>query len=61
MKNTNTFKVQFFDGRKNVKTWKEIPTLQKVATLDEAMAFANAQREMCGGMVDFRVVEEVTL
>ena len=56
MKNT-TYKIQFFGGPK--KVWKELPTLQKIATLEEAKDFMNAQVEMCHGMVDFRIVEEV--
>ena len=54
MKNT-TFKIQFFGGPK--AEWKELPTLQKIATLDEAKAFKKAQQEMCDYMVDFRIEE----
>ena len=54
MKNT-TFKIQFFGGPK--KVWKELPTLQEIATLEEAKAFMKAQQEMCDYMVDFRIVE----
>jgi hypothetical protein len=56
MKNT-TYKIQFFGGPK--AEWKELPTLQQIATLDEAKAFKKAQQEMCGYAVDFRIVEEV--
>ena len=53
----NTFKIQFFDGRE--ATWKELPTLQQIATLEEAKAFKKAQQEMCDYMVQFRILEEV--
>ena len=56
MKNTQ-FKIQFFDGRK--ATWKELPTLQQIATLEEAKAYKKAQQEMCDYMVNLRIVEEV--
>ena len=58
MKNTQ-FKIQFFDGRRDQKVWKDIPTRLNIATLEEAKAFKKAQVEMCGGCVDFRIVEEV--
>ena len=54
MKNT-TYKIQFFGGPK--AEWKELPTLQEIATLDEAKDFMKAQVEMSGGYVDFRIVE----
>ena len=57
MKNKTTYKIQFFGGPK--KVWKELPTLQKIATLEEAKAFKKAQQEMCNYMVDFRILEEV--
>ena len=56
MKNI-TYKIQFFGGPK--AEWKELPTLQQIATLEEAKAFKKAQQEMCNYMVDFRIVEEV--
>ena len=56
MKN-KTFKIQFFGGPK--AEWKELPTLQKITTLEEAKAFKKAQQEMCNYMVQFRIVEEV--
>lgn len=56
MKNT-TYKIQFFGGPK--KVWKDLPTLTKITTLEEAKAFKKAQQEMCDYMVDFRIVEEV--
>ena len=54
MKNT-TYKIQFFGGPK--AEWKELPTLQEIATLEEAKAFKKAQQEMCNYMIDFRIVE----
>ena len=57
MKNQTTFKIQFFGGPK--KVWKELPTLQQIATREEAQAFMDAQVRMCAGMVQFRIVEEV--
>ena len=56
MKNT-TYKIQFFGGPK--KVWKDLPTLTKITTLEEAKAFKKAQQEMCNYMVDFRILEEV--
>lgn len=56
MKN-NQFKIQFFDGRSS--TWKELPTLQQIAALEEAKAYKKAQQEMCDYMVQFRILEEV--
>ena len=56
MKNT-TFKIQFFGGPK--KEWKNLPTLTKITTLEEAKAFKKAQQEMCNYMVQFRILEEV--
>jgi hypothetical protein len=55
MKNQTTFKIQFFGGPK--AEWKELPTLQEIATLEEAKAFKKAQQEMCDYMVNFRIVE----
>ena len=51
-----TFKIQFFGGPK--AEWKELPTLQQIATLEEAKAFKKAQQEMCDYAVQFRIVEE---
>ena len=58
MKNT-TYKIQFFDGRRDQLVWKDILTRLNIATLEEAKAFKKAQQEMCDYMVDFRIVEEV--
>jgi len=54
---TQTYKIQFFGGPK--KVWKDLPTLTKITTLEEAKAFKKAQQEMCDYMVNFRIVEEV--
>ena len=59
MKN-KTYKIQYFDGRRDQKVWKDIPTRLNIATLDGARDFMKAQQEMCNYMVQFRVlVEEV--
>ena len=58
MKN-QTYKIQFFDGR--TAEWKDIPTRLNIATLEEAKDFMNAQVEMCGGVVDFRIEKEFAL
>ena len=51
------YHIQFFHGLEGV--WKDIKTLQNIATPEEAKAFMKSQVEMCDGMVDFRIVEEV--
>ncbi len=48
----NNYTIQFFHGLEGV--WKDIKT---VTTLDEAKAFMQAQIEMCGGCVDFHIME----
>ena len=58
MKNT-TYKIQWFDGRRDQKVWKDVPTRLNIATLDEAKDFMKAQQEMCDFIVDFRILEEV--
>lgn len=54
MKN-KTYKIEFFHGAQGV--WKTVGTRTDIATLDEAKAFKKAQVEMCGGVVDFRIME----
>ena len=56
MKNIQ-YKIQFFDGRRNQKVWKDIPTRLNIKTLEEAKGFMKAQVEQCGGCVDFRIME----
>ena len=58
MKNT-TYKIQFFDGRRDQLVWKDTLTRLNITTLEEAKAIKKAQQEMCDYMVDFRIVEEV--
>ena len=48
------YTIQFFHGLEGV--WKD---LQTVATLEEAKAFKQAQIEMCGGAVDFCIIETI--
>ena len=55
MKNQTTYKIQFFHGGEAI--WKDIPTRLDIATLEEAKDFKAAQVQMCGGMVDFRIME----
>ena len=54
MKKT-TYTIQFWHGGEAV--WKNVGTRTDIATLDEAKDFKKAQVEMCGGCVDFRIVE----
>ena len=55
MKNQTTYTIQFWHGGEAV--WKNVGTRTDIATLDEAKDFKKAQVEMCGGCVDFRIVE----
>jgi len=48
------YTIQFFHGLDGV--WKR-STIQVFATLEEAKASKQAHIEMCGGCVDFRIVE----
>ena len=56
---TQTYKIQYFDGRGDQKVWKDVPTRLNIDTLDGAKDFMKAQQEMCDYMVDFRILEEV--
>ncbi len=57
MKN-KTYKIEFFHGGEAV--WKNIGTRTNIPTFQEAKDFMRAQVEMCGGCVDFRIVEETS-
>ena len=48
------YTIQFFHGLDGV--WKR-STIQVFATLEEAKASKQAHIEMCGGVVDFRIME----
>jgi hypothetical protein len=48
------YTIEFFHGQQGV--WKR-STMQVFATLEEAKASKKAHLEMCGGCVDFRIME----
>ena len=54
MKNT-TFQIEFFHGTEGV--WKPVRCYKNLETLEDAKAFKQAQIELCGGCVDFHIVE----
>ena len=53
MKNQN-YTIEFFHGLEG--SWKR-STMQVFATLEEAKASKQAHIEMCGGCVEFRIME----
>ena len=54
MKN-KTYTIQFWHGGEAV--WKNVGTRTDIPTLEEARDFKAAQVQMCGGLVDFRIIE----